>query len=361
MLSLIAAAVLTSPGGVPEGLLSHLETGVNVTRWFCYLQKDAGADHFEHYLGDQDFAAFKKLNVRFVRLCVSPDAMYRNGDINSANIGYLDAAIDRFIRSGIAVLWDLHDNGQMKLDEVGHDNSGFISFWTAVARHYQGKYQDRLVFELLNEPQFKTNPDTWYDLQKQTVDAVRAVDPNRTIMVTSTSWSGIDTFVKMSPLPETNLIYTFHCYDPFFFTHQGAQWTGEWPRDLRRVPFPASPSAVAEILPLNDKKFWNSLENYGKAGYDDPYLHHRLQQAVNWGAANLRPVLLGEFGAYPRVSEPAARSRWFEGMRDAIGRLNLPNSLWGYDDALGLGRRVNSDGTLWLDPVTLQSFFRTSF
>jgi hypothetical protein len=47
-------------------------------------------------------------------------------------------------------------------------------------------------------------------------------------------------------------------------------------------------------------------------------------------------------------------------MRQAIDRLHLPNSIWGYDDGLGLGRRVNPDGTLWLDPVTLKAFFRQS-
>ena len=37
--------------------------------------------------------------------------------------------------------------------------------------------------------------------------------------------------------------------------------------------------------------------------------------------------------------------------------LKLPNSIWGYDEGLGLGRAVGADGSLWMDPVTLSHFY----
>lgn len=361
MLSLLAFASATaSLGDVPSRLLDHLTTGVNVTRWFCYLESGDRTAHYRDYLTDKDFQAFQKLGVRFVRLCITPDVVYRNGDLDPSVVPYIDAAIDRFERHGIDVIWDLHDNGQLHLDTPGADDSGFVSFWTAVARHYSGRHRGNLIFELLNEPQFQRNPDTWYSLQEQTVRAIREVDPARTIMVTSTSWSGIDTFAKMKPLPERNVVYTFHCYDPFFFTHQGAEWVGEYPRDMHDVPFPSSREAIEAILPENQPKFRDALIQYGEDHYDDNYLRNRLGEAVDWGLNHQLPVVLGEFGAYPKVSPPASRARWFEGMRAAIRSYHLANALWGYDDGLGLGRRVQSDGTLYLDPVTLRSLYHVS-
>ena len=83
------------------------------------------------------------------------------------------------------------------------------------------------------------------------------------------------------------------------------------------------------------------------------YLLSRLKMATDWGAAHHVPVLLGEFGAYPKVSTPDSRGHWFEGMRTAISALKLPNAIWGYDEGLGLAEgHFNPDGSIWLDPVT---------
>jgi hypothetical protein len=44
-------------------------------------------------------------------------------------------------------------------------------------------------------------------------------------------------------------------------------------------------------------------------------------------------------------------------MRSALLRLKLPNAIWGYDDGFGLGRTLNQDSSLWLDPITLSHFY----
>jgi hypothetical protein len=131
----------------------------------------------------------------------------------------------------------------------------------------------------------------------------------------------------MPALPEKNLIYTFHCYDPFFFTHQGAEWIDEIPKDLNDMPFPSSPEAMEKIRSKNDSKYAGTLDDYGKHRYDAAYLLSRLKIAKDWGEAHGVPVVLGEFGAYPKVSAPDSRGRWFDGMRAAISNLKLPNAI----------------------------------
>ena len=360
--TLVASLALTTlqpkddSNGVPKELLSKLTTGVNVTRWFCYLGQGDQDAHFSNYLEDADYKNFAKLGVKFVRLCISPDMIYSGGK-PSDKLAKIDAGLDKLFRHHLAVIWDLHDNGQLGLDKPGQDNSGLVSFWSAIADHYKGSHYSDLVFEVVNEPVFKDNPDDWYRLQSNAVQAIRKQDPDRTIMVSPTYWSSIDTLVKMSVIPATNLIYTVHCYDPFFFTHQGAEWIDEIPKNLTAVPFPSSPEAVEKILPKNAPKYAGTLEDYGKHRYDAAYLLSRLKIATDWGANHHVPILLGEFGAYPKVSPPDSRARWFDGMRSAISSLKLPNSIWGYDEGLGLGRNVNQDGSLWLDPITVSHFY----
>lgn len=343
--------------GVPSALMKKLNRGVNITRWFCNV-KPTDTTLFRNYLVQDDLQNFKRLGVNYIRLCVSPDVIYKNGIPDPTNLPLLDAGIASLEKAGLAVLLDLHDNGQMKLDEPQHDNSGFIRFWEAMAKHYKGRQESSTVFELLNEPVFQKNPETWYQLQNQTVKAIRAIDPKRTILVASTGWNGIDTMVTMKPLAEKNLIYSFHCYDPFLFTHQGATWTGEQQKVMRDIPFPSSPTAVEEIISKIPEQYQGSVRDYGNQRLGKGYLHDRLSLASNWGHKNRVPVLFGEFGAYPPVSPKESRARWFDAMHDIIAELSLPNAVWGYDDGFGLGREKDASGKVKLDELTLKHLYK---
>lgn len=356
-LALVLSSSAAAQGGVPRALLHRLHSGVNITRWFCYLPTgEDWTQHFKSYLVEQDWDNFRKLGIDYVRLCVSPEAIYANGMPNAKNLPALDAALRLLTRHGLAVLLDLHDNGQMNLDKPNHDNRGFISFWKAMASHYRGRYEKRVVFELLNEPIFYDNGKVWLRLQEETVKAIRTVDRKRTLMVSANRWSGVDSFKDFPKLPQANLLYTFHCYDPFFFTHQGASWVGAQPRDFKHVPFPSSPDAVEGILKDNDPANHEALRWYGKERYDAANLAKRIEVGAKYARANKVPVLLGEFGAYPPVSPPEARAEWFRAMKAAVTKAKVPYCIWGYDDGLGLGRS-EKNGRVTLDPVTLRSFY----
>ena len=354
-LPLIAPA--QDAGGVPKAVLSKFGRGLNITRWFCYQQNASDANHFQHYLLPEDLATFKRLNVSWIRLCVSPEVIYQDGQPNLKNLPYLDAGIGKLKKANLLTVLDLHDNGQLKLDQPDHDNDGFVSFWRAMANHYKGQSESTLVFELLNEPQFNQNPQVWHALQEKTVEAIRAVDPKRTIMVSGISWSGIEALLNLPPLKQKNLLYTFHCYDPFLFTHQGASWVGDPPKGLQSMPFPSSPELVKVALSKSPASDEGAIVDYGAHRFDANYVKERIAKGASYGHLHHVPVVLGEFGAYPPVSPVDSRGRWFSAMAAAIQIANVSSALWGYDDGLGLGREVGSNGRLKLDPVTLKWLF----
>lgn len=355
-LLVLAPPVVDDSNGVPAQLLAKLTRGVNVTRWFCYLPDPVPAGHFDNYFTAEDYAKLRDLGVKYVRLCIAPPAIYRDGKPDADVLNRVDRAVSALARNH-AVIWDLHDNGQLKLDAPGQDNSKFVEFWKSIATHYNGRGYNALVFELVNEPVFQKNPAAWYALQDQTVKAIRAIDPKRTILVSGTGWSGIDALASMKPLAEKNLIYTFHCYDPFMFTHQGATWTGPQQKETHGLPYPSSPAAVAKIVEENPSQHRGAIKWYGDQKYDRAYLLSRIKKATDWGHVHHVPTLLGEFGAYPPVSPPDSRRRWFTDMRSIIDELKVPNAIWGYDDGLGLGRSIGANGKVKLDPDTLKSFY----
>ncbi len=368
-LILAAASILAAPsasfaksvGGVPSQLWSHFKRGANITRWFNYTGQSNPIDHFKTYMLPQDFRIFKELGLGFIRLCVGPTEIYRNGDFDHQNMPYIDAGVAKLIRNGQAVIWDLHDNSTMGLSKSAIARQGFVSFWKAIAEHYRGDYEKALVFELKNEPVFSKNPQTWYRLQERTVKAIRKIDPERTIMVTCTSWSSIDQLPNFTPLPQKNLIYTVHCYDPFFFTHQGATWVGNPPSGLQHMPFPSSEKAAKSILSINEPQNQNTILWYGKQHFNDQYLLSRMELAMTYAKAHHVPMVLGEFGSNPPKALPADRARWFRGMRKAFDETGIPWCVWGYDDGMGLGRTVDATGKVVIEKLVEKNLYHRSF
>lgn len=356
----LSASVGAAPlGGVPASLMGRLGRGANVTRWFCYQPNYTDPKRMGAYLNAQDAANFRRLGITWVRLCLSPDAVFGTGGTpKGGTMPYLDRAVGWFNGRNMAVVLDLHDNGQLKLDTPGRSDADFLAFWRAMAKRYKGKGYDRMAFELANEPVFDKNPQDWARMQNRAVAAIRVIDPKRTIMVTGTGYGNRDTLLAMKPLPQKNLLYSFHCYEPFWFTHQGATWAGEAPKGMKGVPFPATPENIEPIAQATPKPYDDWLRDLGRKRQGAAFLREFLGAGAAWGRKNGVPVVLGEFGAYPPVSPPDSRKRWFAAFRDAVKASGLPNAIWGYDDGFGLGRSVGSDGKVKVDPMVSRVFFR---
>ena len=352
-----AAPMPVPDGDVPRALLARMGRGVNVTRWFCYQPNYTDPARMGGYLNAQDAANFRRLGVTWVRLCLSPDAVFGpKGTLKPEVLPYLDRAVAWFHGRNMAVLLDLHDNGQLKLDAPGRSDADFLAFWRAMAGRYRGKGYDRTAFELVNEPVFEKNPEAWARMQSRAVTAIRAVDPKRTIMVSGTKWSGRDTLLAMKPLAQRNLLYTFHCYEPFWFTHQGTIWAGDAPKGMRGVPFPATPENIEPAAQGTPKPYDDYLRDLARKRQGAAFLRDWIGSAAAWGRKNRVPVVLGEFGAYPPNSPPDSRERWFAAMRGAIRASGLPNSIWGYDDGFGLGRSVEG-GKVKVDEMVARVFY----
>lgn len=108
----------------------------------------------------------------------------------------------------------------------------WIAVWTQLARRYR-HHSRLLAYELLNEPLPPHDYPTedYRTLCLEVIDALRAEDPGRPIVVSDrhcSSISGLDTAL----LPRANLIYTFHFYSPGIVTYwqiPEGRYPGVWP------------------------------------------------------------------------------------------------------------------------------------
>ncbi|MFQ5407229.1 MAG: cellulase family glycosylhydrolase, partial [Anaerolineales bacterium] len=60
----------------------------------------------------------------------------------------------------------------------------------------------------------------WNDLAPDLIAVIRAVDPERPILIEPVNWGGPGGFALLDRFDDDNLVYSLHTYEPFAFTHQ---------------------------------------------------------------------------------------------------------------------------------------------
>ncbi len=352
--SLSAAEPLTA---VPASRLQRLATGANVCKWFRFPPQGNPADHFANYISPAEASFMARLGLKHVRLCVAPRVIMdrTSGEVIDQRGKQLEAAIERFHRAGLLVVVDIHNEERAaELDPAWQES--FVRFWGSLAARLSRFDPELTILEIINEPVFDHREEEWNTLNGRLAAAIRQSAPAHTIITSGPNWGGIDGLKKLKLLPDKNVIYSFHCYDPFPFTHQGANWSSAAVKPLRGVPYPSSPEAVKPLLAALEAApaSMRMVENYGKERWNKQKLAARFRRGIEWGEKNKAPLYCGEFGVYPLRSKPEHRANWFRDFGEVLAENRIGWAVWGWDEGFGLNRKM-VNGKPVVDAVVAQA------
>ena len=341
---------------VPLSRLARLSTGANVCQWFRFPRGNP-AEHFTNYISPAEAAFMVRIGLKHVRLCVAPRIIMEraSGDIIEPRGQELEAAVDRFQTAGLLVIIDIHNEERaVELDPAWQE--AFVRFWGTLAKRLSRFDPELTVLEIINEPVFDHREEEWNTLNGRLAKVIRQNAPRHTIMTSGPNWGGIDGLKKLRLLPDRNVVYSFHCYDPFAFTHQGATWAGEAVKPLRAVPYPSSPELVEPLLAAleNAPASKKMLEQYGQEHWNKEKLAARFHQGIEWGSRNQVPLYCGEFGVFPARARPEHRANWFRDFGQVLAENRIGWAVWGWDEGFGLARKI-VDGKPVVDPVVARS------
>jgi len=237
---------------VPAARLTHIRHGINLSEWFAqvYDQKGYTKEHFQTCNTATDIALIKSAGFDHVRLSVNPQPMMDAGRRRGGSdeyFGYLDAAMKMILDAGLAVELDMHPDSDFKAKLAKEDDfvERFSDFWYTVARHYSSWDADRIFFEILNEPEMR-DPYRWYGVEAKLAAAIRRGAPSNTIIAAGARWDDDDDLVFLEPLPDPNVVYVFHFYEPHLFTHQGATWSTYYWHLVKGLRYPSTPESAAQ-------------------------------------------------------------------------------------------------------------------
>jgi endoglucanase len=177
----------------------------------------------------------------------------------------------------------------------------FVEVWQHLAQRYKNA-KAVWGYDLANEPVESAAAEDladWQDLAEQAARAIRAVDPERTIIVEPPQWGNPQGLKELRPLSVSNVVYSVHVYLPHAFTHQGVH----------------NPSKPLRYPGEIEGKLWDKAQ-----------LEAALKPVVDFQRAYGVHIYMGEFSAI-RWAPDASACRY---LKDLIDIFEAHDWDWSY-------------------------------
>ncbi|MEO6852165.1 MAG: cellulase family glycosylhydrolase, partial [Mucilaginibacter sp.] len=259
-----------------------------------------------------DFKLLKQLGFKGIRLPVAFAYFQSNNASLQKVLEYIDETNKRCKLYGFKLIICYH-SGKLTNNNYLTETHKIIDLWTLLTKRYLKENHDNLFFEIYNEPP-PMDPNIWKDAAYNIVTAIHKLDKERTLIVGASNFNSIYELSRSTRMGDDNIIYTFHFYEPFFFTHQGAEWIGDQV-STTGVPFPYNAQNFPALNP-KAKGTWGET-NYYQYRQDGNVqsVKDKLQIVKNWSLKYGVPVLCGEYGVYNKYASLDSRCRYIKAVR----------------------------------------------
>lgn len=228
-----------------------------------------------------------------------------------------DEIIDHALAKGLNVILTVHHYYEIHRQPARHERR-LEGIWKQLAAHYAG-YPDSLIFEVLNEPHAKMTVERTDALNRRVVALIRRSQPDRWIILATAEWGALPGLVESQPPYDPRIILSWHYYDPFSFSHQGAKF---------RKPTP----------PIGAQ--WGSEDDLAIMASD-------FRAAATFRDTHGMPLLLGEFGVYDAASIEE-RVRWISTVRHLSEANQFGWCHWGFSANF---RAYDPEKEAWIEPI----------
>lgn len=261
-------------------------------------------------IADDDFQIIKAAGFDSVRIPVKwsshamESAPYTIDPAFMARVRHVVALAEA---QGLGVVLNMHHYDELTSDPAAH-SARFAGLWKQIAAEFRTA-GPKVWFELINEPMNKLNHSNLLAVLNPALAEVRATNPTRPVIVGGENWSGVPSLATL-PLPnDPYVVPTFHTYDPFNFTHQGATWVNPAP-------------------PLG--------RTFGSdADYQE--LNANLQRVKEYIARTGRVPFIGEYGAIDHPQVPLEqRIEYYRTVSAAYASIGVQSCAWGYTNTFRL-------------------------
>ncbi len=326
---------------VPKARLDRLRLGINLSHWHWLPHPETPAAERDALISSAELELLARAGATHVRLPVQPADYWDDATaaLREDSLAALRASVGKVLAANLAVIVDAHPTQSewKSLDPRSKRMERLEAFWNALGRELATTDPERVFLEPLNEPFDIPVAADWSNAQARLVEVIRTQAPNHTLILTGDQWGGVDGLVRLTPVADANVIYTFHTYEPTIFTHQGATWGFEPWQHMRGVPYPLDRKAVQPLIDsAGTKAVANSLKWDSRERWDGEALRRHVGRAAAWGEKYGVPIYCGEFGVYGKFAQREHRVAWLRDMTAALDHYGMGRAMWDYSSSFGV-------------------------
>ena len=310
--------------------------GINLGGWISQCGDDYTTERYETYITEDDIKIIKGYGLDHVRLPIDYNVIQEDdGTIKESGFKYIDNCLEWCSKVNLNVVIDLHKTCGYVFDDVNYTGffdseklqEQFAVLWEELAKRY-GNRSD-VAFELLNEVTEARMALPWNEIIKKTVPRVRKFAPETPIIVGGIYNSSIAGLPLMEAPCTHNMVYTFHCYSPFVFTHQAAPWVRTMPLDFK-APYPELVSVTrAKSKTIFGMDYDDEFEGLPDKLVDVDYFVRMFKRATAVAEKYNVPLYCGEYGVIDRA-DPEDTLRWYKDIHAALKELGIARCAWTY-------------------------------
>lgn len=253
-------------------------------------------------------ADFRELGFDAIRLPVTFENLADEAppytlDTSNPAFGLIDDAILWAANNNMKLIIDMHHGvADLTNDNYQTELPRLIAIWEQIIDLYGDLDPERYLFEVYNEPHAISN-DNFKIVAENLVEVLRDAGSTHSVIVGASGYNSASELLSFTPLDDPDIIYTFHFYEPYFFTHQQMSWT-------------STPYLPARGFPL---------------GTEEEDITARINAVGEWSAYYNAPVVAGEFGVTSEAAAPD-RCNWITLITQLFEDNGLPWFYWGAID-----------------------------
>ncbi|SOE20551.1 Por secretion system C-terminal sorting domain-containing protein [Spirosomataceae bacterium TFI 002] len=284
-----------------------LGRGVNMGNMFEAPSEEAWGNPFR----DDYFQRIADLGFKHVRIPITwdiPDRAQQEAPykINAVFMDRIKYVVKKAQDTGLMAIINMHHHEKV-FENPAAAKQRFLSQWQQISEAFKDA-NENILFEVLNEPHGELSPALWNNYFAEALSIIRKTNPTRPVLMGVAQYGGLSAVPQLIFPKDDHIILTIHYYDPFQFTHQGAEW-------------------------VNGSEPWLGTK-WDNTDRDQNAIKSQFQFAIDLAKQKNIPINIGEFGAYSKADN-ASRILWTSFMARWMEEQGFSWAYWEFSAGFG--------------------------
>jgi endoglucanase len=314
----------------------QIKRGINISHWLS--QNPDKTEKRRYYFTQEDALLIAKLGFDHVRIPAEEEHLWdENGTRINSSFEMLHEGIRWCLDNNLRIIIDMHQIRSHQFNDKDNllwkskeEQGKFVRLWMSLSSEFSKYPVEKVAYELLNEA-VADSPDQWNQLFLETIDSLRKREPARKLIVGSNRWQSPDTFDELAvPVNDSNIILSFHFYEPHAFTHYRAPWM-EAGKYIGEVHYPGQTVNESDLAG-NPENIVADI-NRSNGFYTKDSLLQLMTEPILFAKKHRLQLYCGEFGTMPTVRR-SDRLAWYSDVSSLLEANDIAWTCWDFKGGL---------------------------